>query len=120
MLEPDGFQGGDDSEGSMLLAGWDEVPGTYGDGSAYTLRLPVYDFTGPVPEYYAVRLAPQLVGVGLLEAGPGVVEFLLVLALLDAELPPQLEDRGLVRHLLAVLGEADDQCDENDDDVHHE
>ena len=71
VLEPDGFQGGgdaDDSEGSMLLAGWDEIPGTYGDGSAYTLRRPVYEFTGPVPEFYSVRLAPQLVGVGLLEA----------------------------------------------------
>ena len=70
ILEPDGFQGGEpeDVEGSMILAAWEDVPGAFGDGSSYTLRRPVYEFTGPVPEYYSVRLAPQLVGVGLLEA----------------------------------------------------
>jgi CxxC motif-containing protein (DUF1111 family) len=41
----------------------------YGDSTMYTLQKPNYVFTGShVPAYYSVRLAPQLVGLGLLEA----------------------------------------------------
>lgn len=46
-------------EGGVLLAGWDESGG---------LRTPVLSFTGPVPEHHSARIAPQLVGMGLLEA----------------------------------------------------
>ena len=45
-----------------------EIPGFYGDGTPYTLRKPNYSFSGTDPEYYSVRIAPQLVGLGLLEA----------------------------------------------------
>jgi CxxC motif-containing protein (DUF1111 family) len=55
-------------EGGVTLAGYDSIPGTYGDGTAYTLRRPTYAFTGATPTYFSVRVAPQLVGLGLLEA----------------------------------------------------
>ena len=45
-----------------------DVPGSYGDGTPYTLRKPNYNFSGTAPDYYSVRIAPQLVGLGLLEA----------------------------------------------------
>ena len=47
------------SEGQVMLAGWDETDG---------LRSPQYTFSGTPPESFSVRLAPQLVGMGLLEA----------------------------------------------------
>ena len=59
---------GSGSEGAARLAGWEEIPGTYGDGSSYSLRRPIYEFTGITPAYHSVRVAPQLVGTGLLEA----------------------------------------------------
>jgi len=40
----------------------------YGDGAAYSLQKPNYTFGGHTPAFYSVRLAPQLVGMGLLEA----------------------------------------------------
>jgi CxxC motif-containing protein (DUF1111 family) len=55
-------------EGGVTISGWTEIEGTYGDGTAFTLRKPNYKFTGVVPEYYSVRLAPPLLGQGLLEA----------------------------------------------------
>jgi CxxC motif-containing protein (DUF1111 family) len=55
-------------EASVSIASWETVAGTYGDGTAYTLQKPVYKFTGVVPEFYSVRIAPPLVGQGLIEA----------------------------------------------------
>ncbi len=55
-------------EASVSIASWTTIDGTYGDGTAYTLQKPNYKFTGVVPEFYSVRIAPQLVGQGLLEA----------------------------------------------------
>jgi CxxC motif-containing protein (DUF1111 family) len=58
------LQSGDDlgaSEGGVTLASWTEEE---------DLRRPVYAFSGPEPEAYSVRIAPQLVGMGLLEAIP--------------------------------------------------
>ena len=52
------------------------VRGTYGDGEPYELRQPVYELTelayGDVPEDLLLgpRLAPQVVGMGLLEGIP--------------------------------------------------
>ena len=46
-------------EGSVLLAGWNESAG---------LRTPEYSFAPAPPATYSARLAPQLVGMGLLEA----------------------------------------------------
>lgn len=51
-----------------------EEPGTYGDGTTYSLRKPTYSVDslnfGPLDpaEMVAPRLAPQTVGLGLLEA----------------------------------------------------
>jgi CxxC motif-containing protein (DUF1111 family) len=56
------------AEGGASLTGYASVSGTYGDGTPYTLRKPSYAFSGPVPAFHSVRLAPQLVGLGLLEA----------------------------------------------------
>jgi len=56
-------------EGSVTIASWTTTNGTYADGSAYTLQQPVYKFSGPtIPQFYSIRLAPPLVGMGLLEA----------------------------------------------------
>lgn len=46
-------------EGGVTLSGWSEANG---------LRSPVYAFTGNVPTHFGARIAPQLVGMGLLEA----------------------------------------------------
>ncbi|MEM9378819.1 MAG: di-heme oxidoredictase family protein [Planctomycetota bacterium] len=46
-------------EGTARLAGWTAV----GD-----LRAPTFAFTGPEPQHFSARIAPQLVGMGLLEA----------------------------------------------------
>ena len=56
-------------EGSITIGSWTTVTGTYGDGTAFTLRKPVYKFTGVTPEFYSVRLAiSKPYGMGLLEA----------------------------------------------------
>ncbi|NNM12299.1 MAG: hypothetical protein HKO60_10295, partial [Pseudomonadales bacterium] len=47
------------SEGSVSISSWTENNG---------LRTPVYSFTGISPANYSARIAPQLVGLGLLEA----------------------------------------------------
>ncbi len=48
-------------EGKAFLASWTEADG---------LRTPNYTFQSTVPQTYSVRIAPQLVGMGLLEAIP--------------------------------------------------
>lgn len=47
------------TEGSVWIAGWTESNG---------LRSPNFGFAGNVPTNYSARIAPQLVGMGLLEA----------------------------------------------------
>jgi CxxC motif-containing protein (DUF1111 family) len=53
---------------------YDEIPGLYADGEAYSLRRPTYSFMspafGPLDPSVLVspRIAPQTVGLGLLEA----------------------------------------------------
>ena len=46
-------------EGEVLFAGWTPVG---------ALRRPAYAFVGETPAHFSVRLAPQIVGMGLLEA----------------------------------------------------
>ena len=46
-------------EGGVTLAGWNETNG---------LRSPIFIFSGTAPTHYSARIAPQLVGLGLLEA----------------------------------------------------
>ena len=51
-------------EALAVLGGWNNVQGG--------LREPVYQFLGVTPTHYSVRIAPQLVGMGLLESIPEV------------------------------------------------
>lgn len=48
-------------EGAVSISQWSEADG---------LRTPQYQFSGVTPDRYSVRIAPQLVGIGLLEAIP--------------------------------------------------
>ncbi|MCW5773251.1 MAG: thiol oxidoreductase, partial [Rhodospirillaceae bacterium] len=62
------------AEGRAAVA-WDEVEGHYADGEAYRLRRPRIALEGlafgPLdPAALSPRIAPQLVGMGLLEAVP--------------------------------------------------
>ena len=63
---------------------YEEIAGTYGDGEPYSLRKPTYAFTdlnyGPLHPQVLLspRVAPAMVGLGLLEAVPA--EALLALA----------------------------------------
>jgi CxxC motif-containing protein (DUF1111 family) len=54
---------------------------TLPDGEKIELQKPVYAFKGPVPVQYSVRQAPQVVGMGLLEA----IDEVTVLALADSK-----------------------------------
>ncbi len=60
-------------EGRVTMR-WRDVPGRFADGTRYTLRAPIYGFAdlayGPMADDVRVspRIAPQLVGLGLLEA----------------------------------------------------
>ena len=54
--------------GSATIASYTLSNGQYGDGTPYELRDPVYSFNGTTPSNYSARLAPSLVGMGLLEA----------------------------------------------------
>ena len=57
-------------EAGVTLSGFTTIQGTYGDGTPYTLRKPQYQFSGVTPAFYSVRMAPALVGMGLLESIP--------------------------------------------------
>src|SRR5262249_25337384 len=71
-LPPDGILGVS-GEGTPAVA-YAEEPGTYADGTAYSLRRPTYTIGdlafGPLDaaEMLSPRLAPQTIGLGLLEA----------------------------------------------------
>ncbi|MEI7863832.1 MAG: di-heme oxidoredictase family protein [Chthoniobacterales bacterium] len=69
------------AEAGVVLAGFTTVNGTYGDGTSYSLRQPLLQFSGVIPPYYSLRVAPALVGLGLLEAVPESA----VLALADPD-----------------------------------
>lgn len=62
-------------EGALTLS-YQQIAGTYGDGTPYTLEQPAYHFTdlayGPMAPDVMVspRIAPQVIGLGLLEAIP--------------------------------------------------
>ena len=55
-------------EGTVTIADYTFIEGVYGDGTPYELRKPNYEFSGINPEYYSIRMARPLVGLGLLEA----------------------------------------------------
>jgi len=56
------------AEGSATIASYTSINGQYADGTLYTLRKPNYSFAGVTPSHFSVRIAPPLVGLGLLEA----------------------------------------------------
>lgn len=59
------------SEGTVTLdamAPYDDGHNQYGDGTPYQLRRPVLRFSGVTPNFYSMRLAQPLIGLGLLEA----------------------------------------------------
>ncbi len=56
------------NEGSVMIASYTNTSGQYGDSTAYSLQKPNYTFTGTTPAFFSARIAPQLVGLGLLEA----------------------------------------------------
>jgi len=64
----------DGREGELRITGYTDVRGRFGDGSEYVLKKPTYqlrDRAGamvPLPQAMSVRIAPSLVGLGLLEA----------------------------------------------------
>ena len=63
------------AEGKTKIT-WQEVPGTFGDGTAFSLRRPTYEFTdlayGPFGEdiLFSPRVAPAVFGLALLENIP--------------------------------------------------
>jgi CxxC motif-containing protein (DUF1111 family) len=61
---------------ARVVMRWQPLHGRFADGTSYTLRKPIYAFTdlgyGPMAAdvMLSPRIAPQLIGVGLLEAIP--------------------------------------------------
>jgi len=53
---------------SVSIQSYAPVVHTTAKGETFQLQKPVYGFKGPVPAQYSVRQAPQVIGVGLLEA----------------------------------------------------
>ncbi|MGC9944173.1 MAG: di-heme oxidoredictase family protein [Verrucomicrobiota bacterium] len=53
---------------TMTISSYTTINGQFADGTPYTLQKPNYTFGSYTPAFYSVRVAPQLVGIGLLEA----------------------------------------------------
>ncbi len=66
VLQPQSTAGAPESVATIV--NYITTAGEYGDGTPYSLRKPVYAFQGTTPSHFSVRLAPPLVGLGLLEA----------------------------------------------------
>ncbi len=54
----------------VTIASYQTSRRTLPDGTVVSLQKPVYKFTGPTPREFSVRQAPQIIGLGLLEAIP--------------------------------------------------
>lgn len=66
VLQPQSTSG--PNEGNVAIASYTTTSGQYGDGTPYSLQQPNYTFAGTTPAFFSARIAPQLVGMGLLEA----------------------------------------------------
>jgi CxxC motif-containing protein (DUF1111 family) len=66
---------------AVSVASFDTQVRTLPDGEQVEMRKPVYAFKGPVPAQFSVRQAPQVAGVGLIEA----VDEAAILALADPD-----------------------------------
>ncbi|QRN94221.1 c-type cytochrome [Archangium violaceum] len=53
---------------AVSVASYDKTVRTLAGGEQVELVKPVYTFKGPVPSLFSVRQAPQVIGMGLLEA----------------------------------------------------
>jgi CxxC motif-containing protein (DUF1111 family) len=84
------------AEGSATIASYTNITGQYGDGTPYSLQKPNYTFQGTTPVYFSVRLAPQLIGMGLLEA----VSETTVIALAD---PDDADHDGISGRVQTVI-----------------
>jgi len=83
-------------EDSVTISSYTTISGQYGDGTPYSLQKPNYTFSGHIPAFYSVRLAPQLVGMGLLEAvGESTIQ-----ALADAD---NAGTNGIIGNLQTVI-----------------
>ena len=65
-LQPRSTRG--DAETQMRISHYHEEEGQYADGTRYTLQKPSYVSDHANLSHYSVRISPQLVGLGLLEA----------------------------------------------------
>jgi CxxC motif-containing protein (DUF1111 family) len=59
---------GGPAEGGATITSYTTTHGQYGDTTPYSLQQPNYTFQGVTPAFFSVRIAPPLVGLGLLEA----------------------------------------------------
>ncbi len=84
------------AEDSVTISSYTNFAGQYADGTSFSLRKPNYTFSGTVPAFFSVRLAPQLVGLGLLEA----ISENTIAALAD---PDDLNGDGIAGHMQTVL-----------------
>jgi CxxC motif-containing protein (DUF1111 family) len=80
----------------FVTLSWQEMPGTYGDGTPFSLRAPqlsIVSNDGPIPAdaLYSYRIAPPLIGLGLLEA----IDEATIDALAD---PDDLDHDGISGH----------------------
>jgi CxxC motif-containing protein (DUF1111 family) len=66
VLQPQSSSG--PNEGNVTIASYTSAAGQYGDATPYALQKPNYSFSGTIPAFFSARIAPQLVGLGLLEA----------------------------------------------------
>lgn len=66
VLQPQATSG--PGEGNATITSYTATSGQYGDATPYSLQKPNYAFSGITPAFFSVRIAPQLVGLGLLEA----------------------------------------------------
>lgn len=66
VLQPQSTSG--PNEGTVSIASYTTTGGQYGDATPYSLQKPNYSFAGTTPAFFSARIAPQLVGLGLLEA----------------------------------------------------
>ena len=66
VLQPQSTSG--PNEGTVSIASYTTTSGQYGDATPYSLQKPNYSFSATTPTFFSARIAPQLVGMGLLEA----------------------------------------------------
>jgi CxxC motif-containing protein (DUF1111 family) len=66
VLQPHSTSG--PNEGNVTIASYTTTSGQHGDATPYSLQKPNYSFAGTTPAFFSARIAPQLVGLGLLEA----------------------------------------------------